>query len=215
MFLQSILSLIQPSDKLIYDRFQGQVELLNKMVSLLNKMIGSQEVKELQELTIQIRTHYFESLDWYRKNTAHLAKTFITPIDRESVHELYIKLHSSCRGIYLTSRSFSWMPASIKDKHLVHMGQLLLKGADELNRLVHSIGTTEKQDVMKHAIQMHTLRREMDLAYEQALQKLYEGENNPANFIRRQEMLSALRDAAETCQEIAHTGENIVLTHIG
>jgi uncharacterized protein Yka (UPF0111/DUF47 family) len=215
VLLESLKKLIQPGDKLIYQRFNAQVQILKGAIVLLNRMLNCNNEEELKELAAEVRVLYLNSVDAYRINTAHLAKTFITPIDRESVHELYIRLHGACRGVYLTSRSLSWMLAEIKDKELVHMGQILLNGADELESLIYSVEAPGKYSLMKHALQMHGIRREMDMAYEQALKKLYEEEHNPAGFIIRHEIFSALRNATETCQEIAHTGENIYLTNVG
>jgi uncharacterized protein Yka (UPF0111/DUF47 family) len=95
------------------------------------------------------------------------------------------------------------------------MGGLLGRGADVLTQLIEQIGKPERERVLQLAAEMHSIRREMDLTYEYALVKLFEEEKSPATFIRRQELFSALRDSLEVCQEIAHTGENIVLTHVG
>ena len=215
MLLESLKKLIQPGDKLIYQRFNAQVQILKGAIVLLNRMLNCNNEDELKELAAEIRSLYLNSVDACRINTAHLAKTFITPFDRESVHELYLRLHGACRSVYLTSRSLSWMLAELNDKDLVIMGQILLNGGNTLEHLIHSVATPQKDSLMKHALQMHGIRREMDMAYDQALKKLYKEENHPAGFIKRHEMFSALRDATETCQEIAHTGENIYLTNVG
>ena len=212
---ESIKNLIQPGDKLIYNRFNSQVLLLHEIAVLLNKMLNCDDADSLKEISGQIRQHYLSSAEAYRNNTAHLAKTFITPIDREAVHDLYIRLHAACRSLYLTSRSLSWLLMMAKDKYLIAMGQNLCKATEVLYELVHDIGCEGRRHVMKHAAQMHAIRREMDLTYDQALKKLYEEEAVPGKFIIRHEMLNALRDATEVCQEIAHTGENIVLTSMG
>jgi uncharacterized protein Yka (UPF0111/DUF47 family) len=215
VLLDSLKSLIQPGDKLIYQRFTFHAEILKSMVKLVNSMLVCHDEKYLMELNTKVRTLYFESLNAYRTNTAHLAKTFITPIDREAVHELYIRLHSACRGVFFTSRSLTWVLFDSEDKQLIEMGGLLGRGADVLTQLIEQIGKPERVRVLQLAAEMHSIRREMDLTYEYALVKLFEEEKSPATFIRRQELFSALRDSLEVCQEIAHTGENIVLTHVG
>jgi uncharacterized protein Yka (UPF0111/DUF47 family) len=215
VLLESIKNLLQPGDKLIYKKFNAQVDLLKAIINRLNESLIIENEAAHSELFSEVRAYYLLSAETYRNNTAHLAKTFITPIDRESVHELYIRLHSASRSAYLVSRSLGWSFPLSKNNDLIRMSELLVNASLETEELVKDIGTAERLKVMKFAGNLHRLRREADMTYEQALQKLYKEELMPGDFVRRLEMLTAIRDAVEYCQEVAHCGENIALTNIG
>ena len=68
---------------------------------------------------------------------------------------------------------------------------------------------------MKHAKELIAIKREMEIAYDQALKSLYESKASPSQFLRRLDAYNALREVGDYCCKAAHTAEGIVLTHVG
>lgn len=163
----------------------------------------------------EMKEFYGESQENFRQTVKRLSKVFITPIDRESVHQLSIDIHSVSRSIYLVPRAISWDAVHKPDPYSKHFGQLLKKSAAELQQMIAEIGTPKRRFVMKHAMELNAIKREMEIAYDKALQCLYQSNDSPAHFIRRLDAYNALRDVGNFCCNAAHTAEGIVLSHVG
>ena len=189
--------------------------MLNRQTGLLNTMLSAKDEDAKKALFDELKTLHAQQLENYRNTVQKLSKVFITPIDRESVHQISIDIHNAGRSIYTIARTLSWLDKHPADSHILLMGNLLLKSAEEMRSMVDDIGNAHRMLVMKHAQQLHRLRREMDAAYEHALQHLFERETAPDAFLRRFESYNAIRDAGEYCQQVAHAAENVVLTHVG
>ena len=216
MIAEALRRLISPGDELFYVLFNKGAEVAVNMTTCLSNLLnGSATDSETNDAyRREIRTLYAESQNHYREIVKRLSKVFITPIDREAVHELSTNLHAISRGLYLVPR---YIPGDnlINDTHVKHLGHLIEKSVFELKQMVEEIGTPKRRFVMKHAQQLHAWRREMELTYDHALQGLYKEVDDPALFIRKIEAYNALREVGEYCQNAAHTAEGIVLTHVG
>lgn len=213
---ETLRRLIIPGDELFYLLFNRGAEVTVKMTSCLTTLLSATDMdSQINGASRQeIKSLYSESQNHYRETIKRLSKVFITPIDREAVHELSTNLHAISRGLYLVPR---YIPHDnvINDTHTRHLGQLIEKSSIELKHMVEEIGTPKRRFVMKHAQQLHALRREIELTYDHALQGLYKNVDDPALFMRKIEAYNSLREVGEYCQNAAHTAEGIVLTHVG
>jgi uncharacterized protein Yka (UPF0111/DUF47 family) len=214
---EAIKQLITPSDGIFYVLFNTGAVSVVKMTECLNNILQENEpipnkwTSYLQEMKL----FYGDSQENYRQTVKRLSKVFITPIDREAVHQLSIDIYSVARSIYLVPRSIYWDAEHKPDTYSKHLGQLLKKSAGELEQMIAEIGTPKRRLVMKHAGEVNALKKEMEITYDQALQSLYQSNESPAHFIRRLYTYNALRDVGDYCRRTAHTAEGIVLTHVG
>ncbi|MBM3920369.1 MAG: hypothetical protein FJ347_03985 [Sphingomonadales bacterium] len=217
MIPEAIKRLITPSDGIFYVLFNTGAVTVVKMTDCLYKIVHEDEpgsdkwTAYLQEMKL----FYGESQENYRQTVKRLSKVFITPIDRESVHQLSVDLHNVARSIYIVPRSISWDAEHKPDSFSKHLGLLLKKSAAELQQMVEDIGTPKRRFVMKHAKELIAIKREMEIAYDQALKSLYESKASPSQFLRRLDAYNALREVGDYCCKAAHTAEGIVLTHVG
>jgi uncharacterized protein Yka (UPF0111/DUF47 family) len=214
---EAIRKLIIPGDEVFYALFNTGAISVVKMTRCLNDILLDIEphsekwTYSLQEL----KTYYGESRENYRQTVKRLSKVFITPIDRVQVHQLSVDLHSIARSIYLVPRSVLWDVDYSADTYIQMFGQLLTKASLELERMVDDIGSPKRNYVMKHSRELYILKREMEIAYDHALQSLYQNTFNPAKFTGRLDTYNSLKDVGDYCRNAAHTAEGIVLTQVG
>ena len=217
MISEAIKQLITPGDGVFYTLFNSGSVSVVKMTDCVFKMLHENEPgSDKRAVYLQeMKTFYRESQENYRQTVKRLSKVFITPIDRESVHQLSVDLHAVARSIYVVPRSIAWDAENKPDSCSKHLGELLKKAASELEQMVEDIGTPKRTFVMKHARELNAIKREMETTYDHALQSLYQSNVSPAQFIRRLDVYNALREVGDYCCNTAHTAEGIVLTHVG
>jgi hypothetical protein len=208
--------LVTPGDEVFYTLFNEGADIAVKISSRLSDLLMAyDEGTEMNGSSRQeIKMLYAKSQNHYRETVKRLSRVFITPIDREAVHELSTNLHAISRSLYLVPR-YIHRDNVMNDTHIKHLSHLIEKCVFELKQMVEEIGTPRRRFVMKHAQQLHALRREMEITYDHALQGLYKNTVTPALFMQKIEAYNALLDVGECCQNAAHTAEGIVLTHVG
>lgn len=202
---------------MFYAFFNTGSGLLMKMSDCLNKMLEESDFygEKWSACTQDMKLYYAESQENYRHTVKRLSKVFITPLDRESIHQLSVDLHAVARIIYLVPRSMTRDKSDLPDIHIQKLSRCVSSLTAEMAKMVADIGTEKRLFVLQHSRNIYAIKREMDIAYDHALKKLYEDMDNPAQFIRKLEGYNALKEVSVFCRNAAHTAEGIVLTHVG
>lgn len=217
MIPAAIKQLILPSDEVFYTLFNKGAALVVKMSDCLNEILNEIDFSEdkWSSALLEMKSLYEDSQQNYRHSVKRLSRVFITPIDRESVHQLAVDLHAVARTIYLVPRSLTRHKEHLPDEYAKYLGHLLIKSASELEKMVQDIGTTKRIFVMHHAKEIFAVKREMEITYDRALQNLYQENFSPAQFIRKLEAYNSIKEVGNLCRNTANTAEGIVLTHVG
>jgi uncharacterized protein Yka (UPF0111/DUF47 family) len=214
---ESIRQLIAPRDDVFYAFFNTGALALVNMTDCLDRILLETEPTQEKWLAYiqEMRMLYGDSRENYKHTVKRLSKVFITPIDRESVHQFSVDLHAIARSIYLVPRTISWEAGNNPDSYVKYLGHLLNKSALEFELMAQDIGTTQRRLVMKQARKLTAIKREMEIAYDHALQSLFKNKDEPAKFIRKLDAYNAFIDAGNCFINAAQTAEGIVLTHVG
>lgn len=184
MMLQGLLRLILPGDGGFYQLFQESAGRLPVMAGLLKDLVNEKDTVRTNEIFNRIK-----QLEEENDNTNHriretLARVFITPIDRELIHYLGNALDDVADFIYACSRSLGWMPDDMGDAYNHYMAGIIQKSTAELVLLIEVLTTRKRENIFRHIEQLHALRREMDIAYDTGMQKLYLRDLDFKSFIR-------------------------------
>jgi uncharacterized protein Yka (UPF0111/DUF47 family) len=215
MLLDRLIRFINPGDGGFFELFSEAASRLPEMAMLFQKITSPEFAEDRHVLASKI-----EQLEQANDDTAHqvfhnLAETFITPIDRVDIHYLIQAIDDVSDYIYACSRTLDWDSTYSSDPFLQHMSGILVQCTQEIVHLIEDLGTRKRQKLFHHIEQLHLLRREMEIAYDRAMEKLYERENDFKKFIKRRELYMILQEVGDKCQGVAHVAENIALTNVG
>lgn len=144
-----------------------------------------------------------------------LNSTFVTPIDRDDIRDLASQIddfvdymEEAGRRLYLYRMEEPNERAILFGKVLSEQAQIM---ADAIPKLENA---KERDQVLRHTVEINRLENEADDALSQALAVLYDGvEDIPAliKAIRWGELYQLLEDATDRAESVAHTMEGIVL----
>jgi hypothetical protein len=138
-----------------------------------------------------------------------LNKTFITPIDREDIHELASKMDdvldmidaaSSRMVIYKIDKP---TPDAIRLAELIHSASMTL---------VKALAVLEKHDhILDHCIEINRLEHEGDRVSRIAIGRLFDDGNDPFYVIKWKEIYEVLEKAIDKCEDVANVIETVVV----
>src|SRR6059036_2322259 len=140
-----------------------------------------------------------------------LDRTFITPLDREDIHQLASDLDDVMDAIDGTARRaqiFHLGPAPQGVKVLTDVIQRMVAV------LAEGVGRLKKgDDVMRFCVEAKQLEEEGDALYQEALGSMFETERDPLEIIKWKEIYDNLERTLDEAEDVANVLESITLKH--
>ena len=141
-----------------------------------------------------------------------LNKTFITPLEREDIHELICRLDDI---LDLIDTAVSRMVLYKIDKPTEDakaMGKVIVHATKILTELVPQLRNLKRTDALiQQCIAVHTQENEGDRIEQHALAALFENGHDPTTIIKWKDIYEDLEEATDSCEDVANVIEGIVL----
>jgi len=140
-----------------------------------------------------------------------LDRTFITPLDREDIHQLASDLDDVMDTIDGTARRAQIF-------HLGEAPQGVRQLAEVIGRMTgvlgEAVGRLKKgNEVMKYCVEAKSLEEEGDAIYHEALGALFEKEKNAIELVKWKEIYDNLERTLDEAEDVANIVESITLKH--
>jgi hypothetical protein len=138
-----------------------------------------------------------------------LNQTFITPFDREDIHQLASKLDDvldfiNASGARLVMYRITAPPAAAGE-----LSKIILMQCQELQKAVSLM--QKNGNILGHCVEINRLENEADMVSQQAIARLFEYEKDPINLIKVKELLEFLERATDKAEDVANVLETVVL----
>jgi predicted phosphate transport protein (TIGR00153 family) len=141
-----------------------------------------------------------------------LDKTFVTPIDREDLHNLtstlddVLDMMEACAGrivIFKLSRFTEPM------RELVRIAN---ESAKEIARCITLLRDMSQLDeIQVHVVHVNSLENEGDKVYRKALEALFADVKDPIELIREKEILDGLENTIDACEDVMDLVRSVVV----
>jgi predicted phosphate transport protein (TIGR00153 family) len=139
-----------------------------------------------------------------------LNQTFITPFDREDIHQLASKLDDVLDFIHASSARISMYRITKPPAAAGVLAKIILAQSQECQKAV-SLLKKKNGNVLPHCVEINRLENEADSVSQQAIAKLFEGEKDPITLIKIKELLEFLERATDKAEDVADVLETVVL----
>ncbi|MBI5210202.1 MAG: DUF47 domain-containing protein [Elusimicrobia bacterium] len=149
--------------------------------------------------------------------TAHeiidkLNRTFVTPFDREDIHELASKMDDIVDIVQSLSLRMQLYGVQHVTEDLVAMTDTLLQAVDCIRKAVpHLKDLSETRRILDYCIEINRLENAGDNALAHAITKLFKGKPDPLEVMKWKEIYEVTEDAIDRCEDVANTIEGIVV----
>ncbi|MFL6246854.1 MAG: DUF47 domain-containing protein [Thermoanaerobaculia bacterium] len=198
-----------PREEKFYDDFKQMADQLRQGARLLEAMFAvdpplADKAHEIKEVEHQCDFLTHEIIQ-------RLNKTFVTPIDREDIHELAKTLDDVMDAI---DNAAALIPLYRIDhirpgaRELTHV---IIKQTDSIRAAVEAL--EQKKGVLAHAIEINRLENEADRIHKEAIGRLFDEEKDPIAVIKWKEIYDILEEATDACEDVANLLENVVVKH--
>ncbi len=198
-----------PREEKFYDDFKSMADELRRGTRLLEAMLAvdppladkAHEIKEVEH-KCDFLTHEI---------IQRLNKTFVTPIDREDIHELARTLDDVMDAI---DNAASLIPLYKIDRirpGARELTRVIIQQCDEIRVAVEAL--EQRKGVLERAIEINRLENEADRIHKNAISQLFDEETNPIAVLKWKEIYDLLEEATDACEDVANLLENVVVKH--
>lgn len=196
---RAFFDLFERSAQNAHEATQALVELLERYDDLPGR---ARRIKEFEHIGDELTHQTIERLN----------KTFITPLDREDIHELVCRVDDVVDLVDTAADRFVLFKIQkpIEDAKLLATCLVRATGLiRELMPLLRDTGNTDT--VRQRVLEVHRLESEADRIERHALAALCENSADPMNAIKWIQIIEALESATDRCEDVANVIEGIVL----
>ncbi len=145
---------------------------------------------------------------------SELNSTFVTPLDREDIHELASALDDILDHIDGCANRFALYKITRVPQAVPNLIDVLILSIQELKNGVHLLRNLNKaEDLQKSFMKVNEYENEADDIFDQAVADLFEKEKNPIQIIKLKEVLVGLETATDKCEDAANVLEGILIKH--
>ena len=202
--------MVLPKEDHFFDFLEKQATLAHDGAQALSRLDG-EEVKAVKEAVKKIEkagdkvSHELEDA---------LARTFVTPLDREDIHRLSTLLDDILDRAYGTASAFDMFSITEPSEAAKSLMVLLEKCTKQLAEMLPHLRTHGWSDIREGTRAMKVLEKEGDEIYRETMRKLFADESLPARaLIREKEVVEILEDAIDTCEDVAEYLTNLAVKH--
>jgi predicted phosphate transport protein (TIGR00153 family) len=196
-----------PRDEKFYGLFREQAEYIldaaQKLVALF------EDYRDVEKHVTEIKFVEHKGDQLVHRLMMKLNQTFITPFDREDIHELasalddILDLVDGVAGRLLTYKVKDVTPGARQlAKVILHGAELILKSVSQLGK---------PDNILEYCEQISHLEEEADRIKGECIARLFEDAVDPIEIIKWKEIYEVLEGTTDKCEDAADVLEAVVL----
>jgi predicted phosphate transport protein (TIGR00153 family) len=198
-----------PREEKFFDDFGALADQIRRGAALLEEMLRpdrpiwdkADEIKEVEH-KCDFLTHEI---------IQRLHRTFVTPLDREDIHELARSLDDVMDAIDASAAIVRLYQIERVRPDARELARLVKASTEQVVVAMRVLG--KLQGVREPAVEINRLENEADRAHQSAVKRLFEEERDPVAIIKWKEILDFLEAATDRCEDVANVLEGVVVKH--
>ena len=198
---------ILPRDDRYFDRFSDLAHRIHESARIMNTFFSGEagvavvadQVKRLEHECDEISHEILRRID----------RTFITPIDREDIHQLAVRLDDVIDLIDGTVRRLSVFKITQPTALSRNLARIVVEITRELVEAVSDL--RKRKGVVEHCIRIKRFENEGDVAYHEAVASLFADHIPPIEVIKWKDVYENMERCIDQCEAVAHVLESVIL----
>lgn len=213
MNIDKILKFFVPKDHSFYPLFEADAKNMVKATELLKQMLSFSETEDHERIYKEIKDIEHIGDEITDKMYQQLNKSFITPFDREDIHELASHIDDVVDSINGVSRRI----CLYKPKHLMpvykQMADMIYEAGKEIELAVHSLydAAANKDEISKACINVTAIEHKVDEYYYFAVAELFDKEKDAAELLKNNKILEILERIVDEEEDVTDSIKSILI----
>jgi uncharacterized protein len=199
-----------PQEGRFYDLFNQHAELVVQGSRELAALMASMD--DLQRRAYNIETIEKNADKIARQSLMLLHKTFITPLDRNEIHELISRMDDILDVIEDVAHSMFLYDIRVVTAEAAQLADICVAGAEKVKAAIALLSKMENTaKIMALCEEIDHLEADADHVMRAAMAKLFRDEPDVLRVIKLKEIYELLESVTDRCEDVANVVESIVL----
>jgi uncharacterized protein len=205
--MPGILGKILPREKSFFHMFAQQAENVHAGAEAMVEMLEHFENAETGASKVESYEHAGDTIT--HNIMTRLNQTFITPFDREDIHELASKIDDVIDLVDAAATRLVTYGVKTVRPGVVDLAKTV---RDATVQIVAAVRVLEQEDhILDHCIEINRLENQADRQCRDLIGKLFEQERDPVQIIKWKEIIETLEFATDKCEDVANVIEAVTL----
>jgi predicted phosphate transport protein (TIGR00153 family) len=182
----------------------GSKEFLSMVTTGANIASKCRRISDIEHETDTITHRCVEALH----------KTFITPIDRDSIHRLITRMDDIMDFVEAAAERIELYELTVMTADVRDLADVLHRSTMQVEAALRGLrGLKHPQETLKLCIDINRLENEADAILRRSVARLFKEEKDPITVIKWKEIYENLEDASDRCEDVANIIEGVILEH--
>jgi len=203
----SFLQRLMPHEKDFFVLFQQQAENIVSGATALTQLLENytgvaeqvQHIKKIEHSGDEISHNIFRKLN----------QTFVTPFDREDIHELCGTMDDVIDLVDAAASRFVLYEIGEVRAGTAELSKVLTISTMELSAAIHAIPLPTQ--AIQRVIEINRLENESDRICRGLISRLFAEEKDPVQIIKWKEIFEVMEAAVDKCEDVSNVIESIIL----
>ena len=194
-----------PKDVRFFDLFVADGENLQAAGSRLRELLDAYDRLDERIAEIQALEKRGDEID--REINQRLEDAFITPFDREDIHELTVRLDDVVDGIQATAETLVIYNIDQPTEEARQLGRILSDQTDSLLSALRKLDGLKDLDV--DLVRVHDLEHQADTLSRAAVARLFREDTDAIHVIKWRDLYRELENASDAAEDAAEAIERM------
>jgi predicted phosphate transport protein (TIGR00153 family) len=195
-----------PKDVKFFDLFIDDGENLELAAGRLHEMVDRFDRLDERVAEIQALEHRGDEID--REINRRLEDAFITPFDREDIHELTVRLDDVLDGIQAIAETIVIYDVAVPTTESRRLAAIIDEQSVELIAALRGLDGLKGMD--SHLEAVHELEHEADGLSRAAVARLFRERWDPLEVIKWRDLYAVLEETIDAAEDAAEVIERMV-----
>ena len=206
--MAGLLGKLLPREKSFFVMFNQQAENVRAGAHAMVEMLEHFEHPEVGAEKVESFEHIGDTIT--HGIMTRLNQTFITPFDREDIHELASKIDDVIDLVdAAASRMVTYRVTTVRPG-VVDLARTI---RDATEQIVAAIRVLDKKEehILNYCIEINRLENQADRQCRDLIATLFDQEKDPVQIIKWKEIIETLEFATDKCEDVANVIESVTL----
>jgi predicted phosphate transport protein (TIGR00153 family) len=199
-----------PREGKFFDLFNQHAEQMLLCARELNLLLEDLSKIDLRARNINDYEHAADKLT--RDTVVLLHQVFITPIDRNDIHQLINKMDDVLDMMEDVSQCISLYDIKTISPEAKQLAEICVRCCEHLKSAVGMLDKKKRHDdILRHCVEVDRLETEADMVMRGVIVKLFREEPDTREVIKMKAIYEILETVTDRCADVANVLEGIVL----
>ncbi len=173
--------------------------------------IDVKKISDLKEVASVMKSYESKGDTYIHELIVDLNKTFITPIEREDLLQLAMKMDDVLDGLEQCVAYFEMFSFKGYDEYIEKFIKYIYSSTNEILKAMQLLSNKKLLEMRTHSIELKDIESKCDDLLRVSIKHLFATQKDPIKIIQHKEIYEMLEKVTDSCQDVANTIETIIM----